>query len=352
MVERLRTLIHRLHRSERGQVFFFVVALIGVLGGMAAVAVDLGSYTADRRDLQNAADAIALAAAQDLPDQTDTLAAANEWAIKNSIDLSDATVTVIPQSLPSEPNPRVLVEVERDHEFTFGRLIGIDSKEVGASASAVRTSPGGGDGLMPWSVLEPAKDLADPGDPVVLKYDALNVENGNFGALRLDGNGANVYKTTIKYGSDSSYCADGVPDCDDPSVVQTQPGNMTGPTRQGTDYRIGHTEEGCNEWDDVVVENGDGTHGLVPECNPFGPNGNPDSLRVVVVPVIESLCNGACTVTITEFALFFLEGYGDGGCGGNDCEITGRFIRSNTNIGALMGVFDPDTFSHFVRLVQ
>ncbi len=351
-MHRLRTLIHRLHRNERGQVFFFVVALISVLGGMAAIAVDLGSYTADRRDLQNAADAIALAASQDLPDQSETLATANEWAIKNGIDLSGMTVTVIPQSLPNEPNPRVLVEVERDHDFTFGRLIGIDSKEVGASASAVRTSPGGGGGLMPWSVLQSAKSLAAPGDEVVLKYDANNVENGNFGALDVDGGGASGYEDAITYGSETPYCAESAVDCPYPSVVDTKTGNMTGPTQDGVDYRIEGTETACDEWGEVVHENGDGTHGLKADCNPFGPGGNDESLRVIIVPIIDSLCNGHCEVTIREFALFFLEGYGDGGCTGNDCEIKGRFINSNTNYGALTGVFDPDTFSHFVRLVQ
>ena len=30
----------------------------------------------------------------------------------------------------------------------------------------------------------------------------------------------------------------------------------------------------------------------------------------------------------------------------------GRFINSNTNYGALTGVYDADTFAHFVRLVE
>jgi Flp pilus assembly protein TadG len=352
MAGRIRSLIRRLHRGQRGQAFFFVVAAMAVIGGMAAIAIDLGSYSADRRDLQNAADAIALAASQDLPDQSDAIAAANEWAAKNGIDLADMTVTVIPQNLPSEPNPRVQVELAHDHDFTFARLIGITSSEVSASTSAVRTSPGGSGGLMPWSVLESAKSLAFPGDEVVLKYDANNVENGNFGALRLDGNGASDYEAAIKYGSENAYCADSAIGCPHPSVVDTKPGNMTGPTRDGTDHRIDGTEDGCDTWGEVVHDNGDGTHGLKADCNPFGQGGNPDSLRVVIVPVIDSLCSGTCTVTILEFALFFLEGYGDGGCTGNDCEIKGRFLKSNTNYGALMGVFDPDTFAHFMRLVQ
>jgi Flp pilus assembly protein TadG len=352
MANLIRTLIRRLDRGQRGQAFFFVVVTMAVLGGMAAIAVDLGSYSADRRDLQNAADAIALAAAQDLPDGSDATAAANQWAAKNGIDLSEMSATIIPQNLPSEPNPRVQVDLARDHDFTFARLIGITSAEVSASASAVRTSPGGGGGLMPWSVLASAKSEADAGDPVVLKYDSQNVENGNFDSLRLDGNGANVYENTVKFGSANTFCAVSAPDCDAPHQVPSGPGNIIGPTEDGADYRIDNTENACDTWEEVVNENVDGTHSLTTGCNPFGQGGNPNSLRIVVVPVIDSLCNGSCTVTITEFALFFLEGYGDGGCTGNDCEIKGRFINSNTNYGALMGTFDPDTFAHFVRLVS
>jgi hypothetical protein len=262
------------------------------------------------------------------------------------------TVTIIPQNLPSEPNPKVQVDLQQEHSFTFARLVGVNSATVGASATAIKTSPGGSAGLMPWSVLESAKSLANPGDSLVLKYDAQSVQNGNFGALRIDGNGANVYRNSIKFGTENGLCAAGVSGCPDPSTVQTQPGNMIGPTKQGTDYRLNNTDAACDTWSEVVTVGADGTHGLKPECNPFVTGGNSNSLRVVVVPVIESFCSGACYVTITEFALFFLEGYGSGGCTGNDCEIKGRFINSNTNYGAVMGTFDADTFAHFVRLVE
>ena len=53
--------------TERGQVLALAAILIAVVGGMAALSIDLGSYSAERRDLQNAADAISLAASQDLP---------------------------------------------------------------------------------------------------------------------------------------------------------------------------------------------------------------------------------------------------------------------------------------------
>ena len=339
-------------RGESGQVFIMVALLLAVFGGLVAIAVDFGAMAADRRDLQNSADAIALAASQELPNQDAARDVAEDWAERNGIPLAAMELTFVAQDLPTEPNPKVIVELTESHEFVFARLVGITEADVGATAAAVKTSPGGSEGLMPWSVLKAVKDGAVPGESLVLKYDATDVTTGNFGALRLDGNGSNVYRDTIKYGSDTGLCADSVADCPYPSATDTEPGNMRGPTETGTDYRMENTSAACNDWSEVVNVVDGGVMGLKPECNPFGSGGNSESLRVVVVPVISSLCNGECEVTIKEFALFFLEGYGEGGCTGNVCEIKGRFIESNTNYGAWMGVYDEETLSHFVRLVQ
>ena len=345
------------HKRERGQVFLFVALLLGVIGGMGAIAIDLGSYSAERRDLQNAADAIALAASQDLPDAGAANWTANSWQTKNKAGNATMTVTVRQQSLPDTPNPSVKITLTRSHNFSFARLIGITSTNVSANATAIRTSPGGvpggGGGLMPWSVLEAVKNSASPGTTLVLKYDSNNVTNGNFGALRVDGNGASIYRGSIENGTTNGLCAVSVPSCTyASSSVQTQPGNMTGPTRTGTDDRISTTDTACDTWAEAVVDVG-GKQLVKPECNPFTKGGNLNSKRIIVVPVILSLCDGACNVTVTEFALFFLEGYGSGGCTGNDCEIEGRFISSNTSLGAIAGIYDSDsTTAHFVRLVE
>jgi hypothetical protein len=347
----LKTL-NRLRGEEQGQVLMLGALFIVVMAGAAAMAIDGGSFMSHRRSLQNDADAIALAASQGLPSSSDATALANSWAAKNGVDLSTMTITITPQNLPGEPNPKVKVDLLADHDLTFMAVLGLDSAEVSATATAIKTSPGGGDGLMPWSVLEETMDEAGPGESVVLKYDANNGSNGNFGALRLDGNGSNVYENSIINGSSTSVCAVSATDCVGASVVSTETGNMTGGTRDGTDYRLDNTSSSCDSWNEVVIVNADGSHTLNPDCNPFVPGGNPDSLQIIVVPIIDSLCNGACYVSIVEFGLFFLEGYGAGGCTGNNCEIEGRFIQTNTNIGALQGTFDPDTFVHFVRLVE
>jgi Flp pilus assembly protein TadG len=90
-------------RSEGAQVLLVTALLIPVLLGMAAIAVDVGSYADDKRNLQNAADAIALAASRDMctPDPHDcsntsaALATADAYAAKNNIDTSIMTVSFL-----------------------------------------------------------------------------------------------------------------------------------------------------------------------------------------------------------------------------------------------------------------
>ena len=329
----------------------------------AAVAVDLGGYSADRRDLQNKADAIALAASQELPNADAAHSVALQWAGKNGIDVSDLTITIVPQSLPGQANPEVQIAVKDDHSFVFARLIGVSSASVGASAAAIKTSPSGGSGVIPLAVTEAAIAGVTVPEPITLKYDANNIENGNTGPIVVDGVGSgscphsNLYCAGVTFGSESVICAEGTDGtyCDGPSTTDTQPGNITGPTSDAISYRINNTSVECDEFgevfeDDPTTSEPD-VYRIVNECNPFLEGGY-SSLRVLIVPVIDELCNGSCEVTITRFVLAFLEGFGSGGCSGNDCEIVARFVRVNQNVGLLAGTFDPEGFNHFVRLVQ
>jgi len=330
-----------------------------VLLGFSAVAVDVGSYAVDRRTLQNAADAAALAGAKDLPNAAAAQAAAVAWAANNGVAASDVTTTVIPQGA-AQPNPMIRVEIQRDHEFFFARVLGIGSRQVKARASAVITSPGGLDGLVPFGVLQSTVASAQPGGTVTLKYDAHDVVQGNFGPVQIDGAGSgncsgnqnDKYCYDLMFGSTQGLCAQGVPDCTDPSVIPTQPGNKIGPTREGIEYRLNNTSPSCDAFGEVFSPLPGGTYELVQQCNPFI-DGSLPSLRVIVVPIISSLCNGNCDVTVTGFAMFFLTGFGPSGCqGGQQCEVTGIYVRTNQNVGAVMGVYDPNSPMHFVRLLE
>ncbi len=343
-------------RTERGQVLMLAALVLPLLLGMAAIAVDVGGYAAHRRQLQNDADAIALAAARDLPNAANAQTTANSYAVKNNIDPTDMTVTIIPQG-GAVLNPTVQVTIQNTHNFTFIGALGVGSKSVSAHAAAIKTSPGGYANLMPWAPTAAARAGAIPGSPVTLKYDANNVFNGNFGAISIDGSGSSVYGTSIQNGTTSVVCAQGVPTCHETSPecngpsCPTEPGNMVGQTRSGVDYRINNTDADCDTFDEVFTGSAGGPYKINQDCNPFA-NGTYKSLRVVIVPLVDSFCNGRCNVTITGFALFFLDGYGAGGCTGSSCEITGRFVNADLTTNALAGIFDPNGDTHFVRLSE
>jgi len=334
----------------------FTALLAPILLGMAAMSVDIGGYASDRRSLQNKADAIALAASRDLPDASAARATAQAYAAKNNIAWSEVTFAVIPQSA-NNPNPKVTVDVSRPHDFSFIRVIGIASKSVGAHAAAIKTSPGGVGGLMPWSVEESAVTGTPYGQSLVVKYDANNVSNGNFGPLAFDGTGSSTYLDTIDNGSISVVCAQGVASCTtvsrecSGSTCPTEPGNKVGPTRNGVDDRIAATDASCDTFAEVFSGPVDGKYQLNPACNPWLAGSKP-SERVIIVPIIDSLCNGRCDVTVLGFTLMFLEGYGPGRCTGNSCEIQARFVNADVTVNALTGVYDPNSSIQFTRLSE
>jgi hypothetical protein len=341
---------------DSGQVLMVGALVLPVLLGMTAMAVDVGTYASQRRTLQNAADSIALAAAKELPDEAAATTVANDWAEKNNIDPSEMTLQIT-QAGNGNPNPKVRVILNRPHSFVFARILGFDDKDVGAIAAAVKTSPGGLGGLVPWGVLEATKDASQVGDLTTLKYDSNNVSNGNFGAVRLDGSGSSVYGETIEMGSDSIICAKDVdgcletsPQCDD-YLCSTETGNMVGKTRSAVDWRMENTAEECDEIDEVFRSPIDGRTSLRNECNPWLEGGY-ESHRVILIPVIDQLCNGTCDVTVTGFAMFWLEGYPSGRCTGSECEIQGRFIDADVTVNALTGVYDPTASVQFSRLSE
>lgn len=365
-----------LKRRERGQVIVMAALLVPILLGMTGMAIDIGTYADKRRDLQNAADSIALAGAQDLPDEDAAIDAAEAWAAKNNIDLTQLTVTVSGGTTA----PKVTVEVAKNHDFQFVKIVGITNKNVGARAAAVKVSFGGGSGVVPWSVTQATVDASGNGDLVVMKYDADGADIGNFGAIRIDGPGSNTYNTSVMYGATTvacavtapkctagacpgSYpgtCAETSPECDGPEC-QPQTGNLIGPTRTGVDFRMNYTSTTCDEIDEAFgPADADGIYSLNPDCNPWtdGPgkcltNTSICSRRVIIIPVVDTFGSGASDpAEIQRFALVFLEGYDGGKCQGNSCEIKGRFIRADVTARGLAGTYDPDATIQFARLSE
>ena len=348
----------RNQRGESGQVLVMAALLVGVLLGMAAMAIDIGGWASHRTSLQNDADAIVLAAVQELPDETAAHDIADEWAVKNDINPADMTVTIT--GVVTGGTPKVTVEIAHTHDFSFAPIFGVESAGVSARATATKWSYGGGDGnIVPWALEQAILDSTDNGDLITIKYDSSGGENGNFGALSVDGTGASEYEQSLTLGISSTVCSVNMPSCD--SGAETAPecngalckpktGNVTGSTRDGVDYRTSNTDPACDTFDEVFFDTGS-SYRLIPQCNPFI-EGSLDSMRVIIVPVIDEFGNGSSDVEIQRFALMFLEGYEDGKCSGSSCEVKGRFITNAISIPGLTGEFDPNSSLFVWRLTE
>ena len=129
----------RIARDERGQALVIPVLFLVVLLGMAAATIDVGSWYRTHRQAQAAADAAALAAAQELPADTTTAATnrALEYASKNGGGLAAGDITY---SSSLNTNDTVSVKVRRPAPIFFSRVLGISSVTA-VGKSTARAEP-------------------------------------------------------------------------------------------------------------------------------------------------------------------------------------------------------------------
>jgi Flp pilus assembly protein TadG len=131
-------------RDERGAVGVIVAVAMVALCGFAAVSIDVGALYVERAQLQNGADAAALALAQDCADGscTGTTATARQFANANA---TDGAANVAVPTLGANSVTVTTSTREGDGAgalaLTFAPVLGIDEKTVAASATARWGSP-------------------------------------------------------------------------------------------------------------------------------------------------------------------------------------------------------------------
>lgn len=307
--------------NEKGSAIVLITILLTVLVGMAAMVTDTGAVFLTRARMQNAVDAAALAALQDLPDEAaQAVETASTYATE---DCPPDSIIDIPQVLESDH--AVYVTARKTVNYGLARILGVDSKTVEAEALARLEPITGVRGVLPLAVM---KDVWVPGQTVVLKGGAQEmIFSGWRGPLSLGGNGASNYEENLKNGYSEVLRID--------DLVDLEEGNMSGPTLTGTEYRLA----AC-------------TH--TPVCTVTQYNTN--CPRVGIVPVAEEVLlinkKGEQTtskkqVRICGFALFLFSDMAGNGSGG---QITGQFIQ-----GIIQGEADPngpDFGVYKARLVQ
>ena len=154
----MRRMRHEKRRDERGAVAIIVAFSLVALLGFTAIALDTGALYAERAQLQNGADAAALAVAQECAttkscsDQALMVPYAEEFADANA---NDEATQVDDVEFLTTSSVRVVVST-RDGEsgagalaLTFAPILGIDSATVGANASAAWGPPASGPAVLP-----------------------------------------------------------------------------------------------------------------------------------------------------------------------------------------------------------
>jgi Flp pilus assembly protein TadG len=140
--------------DEGGVIIVLVAGMLVLILGMAALAIDVGSFYQAQRQAQSAADAAALAASQDLPASMG--AAANDGTTYGHKNFPTATVNVTTNY--NNNSSQVQVKVTAQTPTFFGQLFGMTSATVSATAVA-----GGNGSAAPAAVFAYDDKCADPG---------------------------------------------------------------------------------------------------------------------------------------------------------------------------------------------
>jgi len=125
----------RLRNSEKGSIPVLVALSLTVLFGFTALAMDFGMMAACKQNMQNAADASALAAAGDLASGSDhsVYSTANTYATINGFDPTTADTSMEVQTVRNT----VTVTLRREMQMGFSSVLtGVRSRTVSASATA------------------------------------------------------------------------------------------------------------------------------------------------------------------------------------------------------------------------
>ena len=271
--------------DERGQSIVMIGLMSMFILGLLGIVADTGFTWIQRRNLQNAADSAALAAAQKLPDDQ---AAATTLATDYVAQNGGGTATIeFSDNFNGKPLS-VKVTVHKNSESLFGVSLGFGNLDVNAKAKAkVRSAQTPGIGVNPIGILQ--SEVVPPGTSLVLKDPGGGGTTGNYGLVafcdpvnKLKCTGTPVVCDGLEGGASGVW---------DPGT-QTQPGNK-GAIRQCVYDRMTAAQaNNCFTLAQIL----DSNNRLIDRCNPIigatrgslagYPNVQPTS--VILIPILDS----------------------------------------------------------------
>lgn len=320
-------------RRNRGQIAVVVTLAIPVLLAAMALCTDVMAMYLNWQALQKAADAAALAGAHFLPSNGPDYAdfptpdpscnyssgdpdyqaemAACTYVVRNTVQAKEI------ESIAFEPdstNPtRIKVSVHRAVPAYFARVLGRDSFEVAAAATAQLQPVGTVQGILPIG-LDYATNFSY-GQTATLHN--VQVGPGNWDALALGSTGSQQYRDNLDYGYDGPINVG--------DNTQPEPGVSAGPTDQGISARLSRAQ---SEYPNGTFQ----SHTL-------------DDPRAVVLPTVDwSGCNGRCsTLAVKGFVEVWINSI-------NGWDVNVTFIGGAVRGEAKASITDTGTYH--VALVQ
>lgn len=270
---------------RKGQAVVVVIAAIPAILGSLTLVVDVGNAYFNKLEMQTASDSAVLAGGLYLPSQPDQATSfARQIANTNGLTNSDITsITVTPD------DKEVIITASRSLPCYLCAILG-ESEAHAQVASGTVQSPGGGLNTTATSGIVPIRAATGVvpigvdyrtalgyGQEIVLKQGQVGA--GNWGPLALGAPGASVYQTNIENGY-SGVVTDG-------DMLNTETGNVVGPTSQAFTYRI---SEGQTNYPSGTFQ----SHDL-------------NDPRVMLIPLVDfSDINGNSQVPLKGFAMMWV----------------------------------------------
>jgi Flp pilus assembly protein TadG len=297
--------------GERGQVVgMVVVSLVTVLGASALV-LDVGSHYVEKRKSQDAADAAALAAAQQLPTATSSAMLTSLSSFDQKNDSRGTYNFTVSQSTGASAPDTVAVAVNSTDPGVFSRVFGIASVNVTTQATArLATYTEFGTGIGPWAIDTPTYNgltfnASGESNVTCIKDGGGNgnctgtISPGNFGRIQPPntgsscaaggGGGTNIYRDLITGAIQACALEAG-------DSIYPQTGNGGSNTGSALTTRGAVTPfDPSTLW----VQDGNGNWGIKNFANP----------NLVIIPVIVSFPNGNHPITIVSFHYFIITSY-------------------------------------------
>lgn len=272
-------------RSSKGQAMFIVILALPVIVGVLTLVMDVGNLYYNQISMQVAVDSGVLSGALYLPSYpSQAVSVAEDYAERNGIKAGEIVSCTV-----SADNKTVLMTTNRNLPCFFCAVLGEGTAHA-QSAPSPETSSGSGVSVNASALIVPIK-AATGVVPIGVQYGTnLNFGNvvqlkqgqvgpGNWAPLALGGTGGDNYRSNVQSGYPGRVAAG--------DMLQTETGNLVGPTNQAVQYRI---SMGQNQFSTGTFQ----THDL-------------NDPRVMLIPIVDfSNINGSSQVPMKGFAMMWI----------------------------------------------